>query len=57
MTLFDPCMEFGFFWGTNAIILRAIKEPICDFIQNMSQAPSKRLFKWMKVDKLKHFKK
>ena len=33
-----------------------MKVPFCDFIQNLSQAPSKWLSKWIKVDEWDYFK-
>ena len=42
MALFDPCMEFEFF-GQNDFNQGAMKVPLFDFIQKMSQAPSKCL--------------
>ena len=55
MALFNPCMEFENFFRPNAFIVYAMKVPFCDFIQNLSQGPSKCLSKWIKVDKLDYF--
>ena len=33
-----------------------MKVPFCDFIQNLSRAPSKWLSKWIKVDEWDYFK-
>ena len=44
------------FFGPNAFIWSTMKVPFCDFIQNLSQAPSKCLSKWIKVDKWDYFK-
>ena len=42
------------FFGTKCLHLKCL--PFSDFIQNLSQAPSKRLSKWIKVDKWDFFK-
>ena len=44
-------------FGPNYFFLRAMKVPLYDCIQNMCQALSKCLNKWIKVDKLDYFKK
>ena len=44
------------FEGANFFFLSALKVQTSDFIQNMSQAPSKCLKQRIKVDKLDHFK-
>jgi hypothetical protein len=44
-----------FIWP-NYFFTSALKVPPSDFIQNMSQAPSKCLKQWIKVDKLDYFK-
>ena len=41
--------------GPNYFFWSALKVPSRDFIQNMSQAPSKFLKQWIKVDKLDYF--
>ena len=56
MALFNPCMKFKKKIGPNYFILRAMNSAFSEFIQNMYQAPSKCLFKWIKVDKLDFFK-
>ena len=43
-------------FGPNAFIWSAMKAPFSDFIQNLSQAPSKCLSNWIKVDKWDYFK-
>ena len=48
MALFNPCMKFYFF-GPNVFIWSANKVPFRDFIQNMSQALSMCLSKWINV--------
>ena len=50
MVLFNPCMKSYFFWS-NASIWSAKKVLFRDFIQNISQALSKCLSQWIKVDK------
>ena len=55
MALFDPCMKLEFLGG-QMTSSEEIKVPFCDFIQNLSQAPSKRLSKRIKVDKCDYFK-
>ena len=45
------------FLGPNYFFWSALKVPPSDFIQNMSQVPSKCLKQWIKVDKLNYFKK
>ena len=47
--LFNPCKEFDFF-------LSAMKVPFNDFIQNMSQAPSKCLSEPKSRDKFDYLK-
>ena len=49
MHFLTPEWNFDFF-GPNAFIWSAMKVPFRDFIQNMSQALSKRLSKWIKVN-------
>ena len=44
----DQMSSFGVLWK--------LKVLFCDFIHNLSQAPSKCLFKWIKVDKWDYFK-
>ena len=56
MALFTPCMKSKKIFGPNAFILSAKKVPFRDFIQNMSQAPSKCLSMWMKVDRWDYLK-
>ena len=41
---------------SNAFIWNAMKVPFSDFIHDMSQAPSKVLSKWIKVDKWDYLK-
>ena len=53
---FLPMHENQKFFGPNAFIWTAKKVPFRDFIQNMSQAPSKCLSKWIKVDKWDYLK-
>ena len=48
---FSPMHENQKFFGPNAFIWSAKKVPFCDFIQNMSLAPSMCLCMWIKVDK------
>ena len=48
MTLFSPCMKFDFFFGQIPSLKSVMKVLFCDYIQNMSQAQPKCLFKWMK---------
>ena len=43
------------FFGPNYFFWSALKVPLSDFIQNMSQAPSMCLKQWMKVNKLDYF--
>ena len=50
MALFNPCMKFEFFLA-KAFIWSAMKASFSEFIQNLSQAQSKSLSKWIKVDK------
>jgi hypothetical protein len=40
-------MEFKIFLGQ----MTSFEVPFCDFIQNVSQAPSMCIFRWIKVDK------
>ena len=54
MAHFNPCMQFKKIWGQ--ITSSALKVPPSDFIRNMSQAPSKCLKQWIKVDRLDYFK-
>jgi hypothetical protein len=42
--------------GPNYFFSSALKVPPSDFIQKMSQASSKCLRQWIKVDKLDYFK-
>ena len=53
MALFNPFMWFDLFGP----IWSAMIVSLCDFIQNMSQAPSKCLSKWIKMDKWDYLKK
>ena len=49
-------MKFEFLFGPNAFIWNAKKVPFRNFIQNMSQALSKCLSKWIKVDEWDYLK-
>ena len=53
---FLPMHVIQKFLGPNHFFWSALKVPPCDFIQNMSQALSKCLKQWIKVDKLNYFK-
>ena len=53
---FLPMHENQKIFGPNAFIWSAKKVPFRDFIQNMSQALSKCLSKWIKVDKWDYLK-
>ena len=52
MALFNPCMDFEFFWGPNDFIWGAIKVPFFNFIQKMSQALSSSVQVLIWEDKL-----
>ena len=56
MALFDPCMEFEFFFGPNDFIWGAMKVPFSDFIQKMSQALSSSVQVLIWEDKLDYLK-
>ena len=43
-------------FGPNHFFGSALKVPLSEIIQNMSQAPSKCLKQWINVDKLDYFK-
>ena len=53
---FLPLHEILNFFGPNAFIWSAKKVPFRDFIQKMSQALSKCLSKWIKMDKWNYLK-
>jgi hypothetical protein len=56
MALFNPCMKLEIFFWPNVYIWSAKKLSFRNFIQNISQAPSKCLSKWIKVDKWDYLK-
>ena len=53
---FLPVDEIWNFFGPNYFIWSAMKVPFCDFIQNVSQAPSMCISMWIKVNRWNYLK-